>query len=119
MALNIDTIIPIISVSANPFTMPVPNHIRIRAVIIEEIFESRIELQAREKPSLRAVLICLPARCSSFILSKIKILASTAAPIDNIKPAIPERVSVTGINLKIAITIEVYNSKAIEAKIPL
>ena len=47
MAVNIDTKTPIPSVKANPLTADVPNQNKITAVIIEEIFESRIESQAR------------------------------------------------------------------------
>lgn len=51
MAVNIDTKTPKPSVSANPLIADVPSQKRIMAVIIEEIFESRIESHAREKPS--------------------------------------------------------------------
>ena len=44
----------------------------------------------------------LPLRNSSFMRSKIRMLASTAIPSDRMKPAMPASVSVTGISLKIA-----------------
>ena len=51
IALNIETSTPMPSVSANPLIKDVPNQKRIRAVMTLEIFESRIENQAREKPA--------------------------------------------------------------------
>ena len=57
------------------------------------IFESKILVNARSKPELIAVNKLLPALNSSFVLSNIKILASTAIPILRINPAIPARVS--------------------------
>src|SRR3989344_248211 len=57
IAENIDTITPIPSVNAKPLIKDVPNQKRMRAVIILEIFESRIENQAREKPSFTASAI--------------------------------------------------------------
>ena len=68
-------------------------------VIIDEVFESRIDGHAREKPSCTASMMPLPLRNSSFILSNIRMLASTAMPIDRMKPAMPAAVSVTGIIL--------------------
>ena len=50
MSENIDTNTPMPSVSANPFISDVPNQKRIMADIMVEVFESRIEDQAREKP---------------------------------------------------------------------
>src|ERR1035437_730739 len=81
------------------------------------MFESLIDVQALEKPNSIAVSCDLPCLNSSFILSKIKMLASTAMPIERIKPAIPERVKVipygvTELNLKIARTNKVYKVKA-------
>jgi hypothetical protein len=40
----------------------------------------------------------LPIRISSFIRSKMRMFASTAMPIESTKPAIPARVSVTGMS---------------------
>ncbi len=51
MAVNIETRTPMPSVRANPLTAEVPSQKRIKAVMMEEIFESRIESHARAKPS--------------------------------------------------------------------
>ena len=65
--------------------------------------ESLIDGQARRKPSSRAAILLKPFFSSSFVLSKIRILASTAMPIERIKPAIPARVMVKlGMTLKTA-----------------
>src|SRR3990167_2674485 len=87
---------PIASVIANPLTIEVPKAYSIVAVISEETFEAQIDDQARLNPKSRALTFDLPQRSSSFILSNIKILASTAIPIDKINPAIPAKVKVTG-----------------------
>ena len=72
-----------------------------------DTFESRIEFQARPKPASTAAGSVLPTRISSFIRSKIRMLASTAMPIERTKPAMPARVSVTGMSRKIASTTNV------------
>ena len=69
------------------------------------MFESKILVNALSKPRLIAVNNVLPALNSSFVLSKIRMFASTAIPIERIKPAIPANVKVTGINLNIENTI--------------
>ena len=51
IAVNIEIKTPRPSVRANPFMADVPSQKRMMAVIIEEMFESRIESHAREKPS--------------------------------------------------------------------
>lgn len=51
MAVNIEIKTPSPSVRAKPLTALVPNQNKTIAVMIEETFESRIESQAREKPS--------------------------------------------------------------------
>ena len=99
IAENIDTNTPIPRVSANPLISDVPSQKRMIAVIILEMFESRIENQAREKPLETESEIVLPDRNSSLTLSKISTFASTAIPIDIINPAIPAAVKVTGNNL--------------------
>src|SRR3989344_196238 len=96
IAVNIETKTPIAKVTAKPRTSPVPIKYKIPAVISEEILESLIEDQARLKPSSNACLLVLPHLLSSFILSKIRILASTAIPTDKINPAIPDNVKVIG-----------------------
>jgi len=102
MAENIEIKIPISSVIANPRTIPDPSQINIKAVMTDAIFESRIESHARENPVSIASRNDFPFSFSSFNRSKIKMLASTAAPMDKIKPAIPASVNVTGISLNTA-----------------
>ena len=57
IAENIETMTPMPSVSAKPLISDVPNQKRIREVRRLEVLESRIESQAREKPSPTASLI--------------------------------------------------------------
>ncbi len=59
-----------------------------------EILESRIDGQARRKPSSIAAVFNNPLLISSLVLSKIKILASTAIPIERMNPAMPAKVIV-------------------------
>ena len=59
------------------------------------MFESIILVHALSKPEFIAVNKFLPALNSSFVRSNIKMLASTAIPILNTKPAIPARVITT------------------------
>lgn len=54
MAVNIEMSTPRPSVKAKPFTAEVPSQKSTIAVMIEEMFESRIESQARWKPSCKA-----------------------------------------------------------------
>lgn len=99
MAENMDTKTPRTKVSANPSIKLEPNQKRIIPVMMLEILESRIESHARENPSFIEVEISLPCLNSSLVLSAIRILASTAIPIERINPAIPAAVSVIGISL--------------------
>ena len=106
-AVNIETSTPMINVTAKPLTKPVPISTKINAVIIDDILPSRMDVHARLKPSSIALKILRHRRTSSFVLSKIKILASTAIPMESTNPAIPGRVNVMekGVNpesLKIA-----------------
>ena len=107
IALNIETSTPMISTSAKPRMTDEPNAYRIVAVIRLDTFESRIEFQARLKPASTAAGSDLPMRSSSFIRSKIRMLASTAMPTESTKPAMPASVSVTGTSRKIAYTTSV------------
>ena len=100
MAENIETKTPKTKVRANPSIRLEPNQKRIIPVMILEIFESRIESQALVNPSLIDVTISLPRRSSSLVRSAMRMLASTAMPIDKINPAMPAAVRVTGISLK-------------------
>ena len=95
---------PRIRVKANPLTKLVPKANRIPLTIKVLRLLSLIDGHARLNPSSIAKPKIRPLRNSSFILSKIKMLASTAMPTLKIKPAIPASVKVTGISLKIAMT---------------
>src|SRR3989344_187442 len=107
MAVNILIKTPIPKVRAKPLTTLVPIQKRITEVIRLDMFESRMEGHARLKPSVTAAKISLSFFSSSLVLSKIRIFASTAIPIERINPAIPAAVKVTGINLKIESIIRV------------
>ena len=63
--------------------------------------------QARLKPASIAGPSVLPARISSFIRSKMRMLASTAMPMDRMNAATPASVSVTWMMRKIAYTTSV------------
>ena len=71
-----------ISTRAKPRTAVVPCQYSQLATRIEETFESRMLDQARLNPASMAGPSVLPARISSFIRSKMRMLASTAMPID-------------------------------------
>ena len=92
---------PIANVAANPCTIVAPNcsenQYRIPQVIRVETLPSLIAGQALLKPVLIDVSKVLPILSSSFIRSKIKILASTAMPIVNTMPAMPGSVKVAPI----------------------
>ena len=118
IAVNMEMSTPRPRVKAKPLMADVPSQKRMIAVIIDEMFESRIESQAREKPSWSASSIDFPLFNSSFILSKIRMLASTAMPIERINPAIPAAVNVTGITLKTASDKMTYITRESEAIIP-
>ena len=104
IALNIETSTPMIRTSAKPRMTDEPKAYRIVAVMRLDTFESRIEFQARLKPASTAAGSDLPTRSSSFIRSKIRMLASTAMPTESTKPAMPARVRVTGMSRKMART---------------
>ena len=72
---------------------------RIKAVMRVAMLASLMESQARPKPSSRATGQARPARISSFMRSKMRMLLSTAMPTERIKPAIPGRVRVMGMSL--------------------
>src|SRR3990167_1506422 len=102
MAVNIVIKTPTARVRAKPFTTDVVSKYNTKHVSNVVIFESLIDGQALDEPSLIACANVLPCLNSSFILAKIKIFASTAIPIDSINPAIPARVKVIGRDLNIA-----------------
>ena len=102
MALNIETRTPRISTRAKPRMTDEPRAYRMVAVIRLDTFESRMEFQARLKPASTAAGSDLPTRSSSFVRSKIRMLASTAMPTESTKPAMPASVRVTGMSRKMA-----------------
>ena len=65
-------------------------------MMIVDRFESRIDVHARSKPASIARSMLRPNRSSSFMRSKIRMLPSTAVPIEIRKPVIAGRLSVTG-----------------------
>ena len=87
------------SVSAKPLIKEVEKINKIAQTIKELKLLSRIDGHALLKPSSVAKESPLPCLISSFIRAKIKILASTAIPIDNTNPPIPAKLKVTGMNL--------------------
>ena len=103
------TNIPIASVAANPRARPncgknvqLNGLNKMKQVSNVVKFASRIESHARPKPSSIATGHDLPERNSSLMRSNIRILLSTAMPIERIKPAMPGSVSVMGIIRNIA-----------------
>src|SRR3989304_7840985 len=99
MAESIEARTPMPRTKAKPWMIEVPNQKRMIAVMMLDVLESRMENQAREKPDLVASDMLEPFRSSSFRRSKISTLASTAKPMEMIKPAIEAAVKVTRINL--------------------
>ena len=96
---------PMPRVSAKPMTrgaamILLPNQKRMMQVMRVEKLPSRIAGQARLKPASTAALRVFPDLSSSFILSKISILASMAIPMERMKAATWARVRVTGTILK-------------------
>ena len=65
---------------------------------------SRMDVQARKNASSMALRKFLPARNSSFKRSNTSTLASTAMPMERIKPAMPESVKVKPMILNMAKT---------------
>ena len=91
-----EIITPKPKVTANPLTALVVNMIKIKQVIKVLKLLSRMDGQARLKPSLMALASGRPFKISSFILAKIKMLASSAMPTETMAPASPAKVKVTG-----------------------
>ena len=109
----------IIHVGAKPvFVDVLPNQNRIAQVIRVEMFESRMEGQARRNPSSTAMVRRRPARSSSLSLSKIRMFASTATPTESTKPAMPGSVRVIGISLNSAKVMTEYIASASTAMAP-
>ena len=97
-AVNSETIVPTPRVNANPLTPAVASTKRMNAVNRVITLASTIVAIPLRYPWPIADSVERPARASSFIRSKMTTLASAATPIVRISPAIPGRVSVTGIN---------------------
>ena len=93
------TKIPMLKVKANPLIKLVAKVNKIAQTINELKLLSLIDGQALVNPFSTETKKLFSCFNSSRIREKIKMLASTAIPIDNIKPAIPDKVKVTGINL--------------------
>src|SRR3989338_6274264 len=108
MAENMLTTIPIASVKAKPLINDVEKINKIAQTIKEFKLLSRIEGHARLNPSPIEPARLLPCFISSFMRAKIKMLASTAIPMDKINPPMPANVKVTGTSLKMAKTSATY-----------
>ena len=74
--MNIEQIIPVLNVTANPFIGPEPIQANTKAAIRVVIFASSMVINARSYPALIAASIVLPKSISSRILSKIITFAS-------------------------------------------
>src|SRR4029077_5307835 len=94
-AVRSENTVPTSSVSAKPFTVPVPSQYSTAAPTIVVTCESKTVVNARLKPTLTAARIVRPAHSSSFMRSKMSTFASTAMPMDSTKPAIPGSVRTT------------------------
>ena len=84
---------PSASTSPNPLTIPEPKKYSVNATINVVTFPSIIVLIAFLKLFSKAFPDATFFASSSFNLSNIITFASTAIPIDRIKPAIPESVN--------------------------
>ena len=96
IAVSIEITTPTANVTAKPLIIGAPKLYKIQQVMSVEVFESRIELQAREKPISNDDFTDFPDRNSSFIRSNIKMFASTAIPTESTNPAIPASVRTIG-----------------------
>ena len=76
MALNMLTATPMARVTAKPRTPPLPKPKSTAQMMRVEMLESRIEVHARLKPDSMAPRMARPARSSSRVRSKIRMLAS-------------------------------------------
>ena len=107
-AVNMLISTPIPKLIAKPVTNAPPkrspNQRSTPQVINVEILPSRMAGHARLNPTSIDDASVRPMRTSSFIRSKISTLASTAIPMDRIKPPMWERVKVMGMSLNTAST---------------
>ncbi len=102
MAVNILMRTPRPRTSAKPLIGPVPKFHRIAHVINVHTLESKIEVKALANPVSIAARRVLPLRNSSFNRSNMRMLASTAIPMDTMYAAMPGSVSVTPSSLNTA-----------------
>ncbi len=99
-----DTMIPMPSVWAKPFTVPEPISHSTTAAISVVMLPSRIADNAFWKPVFSELRTLLPLAISSFTRAKMMTFASTAMPMPRMMPAMPGRVSVTSNAFKITNT---------------
>ena len=93
-AVKTDDINPSAMVMAKPLIGPLPNiNSKLTAMSVVKL-ESTMVAKAFSKPTLIALSAGRPFRLSSLIRSLMRILASTAMPMVNIRPAMPGKVSV-------------------------
>jgi hypothetical protein len=118
IAENSDTIIPRANIRPNPLIRFTQNINNIIATINHVKFESQIADHDCLKPIAVASLSFFHFVISTLILSNIRIFASIAIPIDNIKPAIDASVNTIQSVLIIDNTITTYKNKATEATKP-
>ena len=111
-AVNMERIIPIARVEANPFTVPEPLQNKTTAAIRVVTLPSIMADRALLKPVLMADLTVFPTPISSLIRVNIMTLASTAIPMDRIIPAIPGSVRVTSKAERRINSRPTYNPKA-------
>jgi hypothetical protein len=112
IAENKETTIHKPSINQKPLIIFIPNMYKIIATITHVTCESHIA----DHDSLNHIAVdsCNVFHCfnSSFTLSKIRILASIAIPMDKINQAIEAKVNTTQNNLIIVNTIAIYISNA-------
>jgi hypothetical protein len=112
IAENNETIIQIASINQNHLIIFIPNINKINATINQVTFESQIADQDFLNHITVESFKFFHSFNSSFILSKIRILASIAIPTESISHAIDARVNTTQSHLIIVKTIAIYISKA-------
>jgi len=92
------------SITAKPCIALVPYTYNTPAAIIVVMFASKIVDKERLLPARKALIVDFPERNSSFTLSKVIMLASTAIPTPRISAAIPGNVKTAFNQLKITNT---------------
>jgi hypothetical protein len=114
IAENKETTIQIASINQNHLIKLIPKIYKIIATKNQVRFESQIADQDFLNQILLASIKSLPFLSSSLILSKIRIFASIAIPIDNINHATEAKVRVTQNDFIIVKTITTYKNNEIE-----